>query len=155
MLETELKTSKDILQVKELELKNYIVDMSNKNMKINELQTILSQKTADENDEKISSNMAQLLNQKILTDEDWKVFKEKFSVVYPYFFAKIKYLKFHISEAETRFLVLLKLNLSGKEMANMLGISPQSVRALKMRMKKKLILNGYPTVKKFIEELHA
>ena len=40
-------------------------------------------------------------------------------------------------------------------MANMLGISPQSVRALKMRMKKKLNSNGYKTVEEFMEKLQT
>lgn len=41
-----------------------------------------------------------------------------------------------ITEAETRVLVLMTLKLNGNEMAKTLGISPQSVRDCKMRLKK-------------------
>lgn len=149
-LELELENSQKILHVKELELKSYIVDLAKKNRMLNELQAQLAHKAED--DDK-TSNVAQLLNQKILTDDDWKTFKEKFSIVYPHFFARIKQYDVHISEAEARFLVLFKLDLSGKEMANMLGISPQSVRALKMRMKKKLNRRGYDSVEDFVARL--
>jgi len=149
-LELELKNSNDIIRIKEKELKSYIFDLSNKNKLIGELQNQLSKEIpADEQTTKI----AQLLNQRIVTDENWSLFKSKFNVIYPFFFAKIKQLDIHLTEAEVRFLVLFKLNLSGKEMANMLGISQQSVRALKMRMKRKLNLKGYERVEDFVQFL--
>lgn len=149
-LELELKNSNNIIRIKEKELKSYISDLSKKNELIGKLQNQLSKEIpSDEQTTKI----AQLLNQRILTDEDWSFFKSKFNVIYPYFFAQIKQLDIHLTEAEVRFLVLFKLNLSGKEMANMLGISQQSVRAFKMRMKKKLNLKGYETVEDFVQFL--
>jgi len=45
---------------------------------------------------------------------------------------------------------LLYLDLSGKEMAKILGISPQSVRVGKMRLKKKLKNEGYDSVEDFL-----
>src|SRR5690606_41151880 len=102
-------------------------------MLINELQ----REIASESD-KNEIQVAQLLNQKILTDDDWEKFKNKFSAIYPEFLPKIKLLNTSITEAEIRLLVLLKLKLSGKEMADTLGISPQSVRVTKDRKSTRL-----------------
>jgi len=147
-LELELENSQKILQVKKKELRSYIVDLSQKNQLINELQQELSSES-----DKNEIQVAQLLNQKILTDDDWEKFKTKFSAIYPEFLPKIKLLKTSLTEAEIRLLVLLRLKLSGKEMASTLGISPQSVRVTKMRLKKKLQEENYDSVENFLAEL--
>lgn len=147
-LELELENSQKILQVKEKELRSYILDLSHKNMLISELQREISSES-----DKNEIQVAQLLNQKILTDEDWEKFKNKFGAIYPEFLPKIKLLKTSLTEAEIRLLVLLKLKLSGKEMASTLGISPQSVRVTKMRLKKKLQEENYESVEGFMSEL--
>lgn len=147
-LELELENSQKILQVKKKELRTYIVDLSQKNLLINDLQQELT-KQSDENEIQV----AQLLNQKILTDDDWEKFKMKFNAIYPEFLPKIKLLQTSITEAEIRLLVLLRLKLSGKEMAATLGISPQSVRVTKMRLKKKLQEENYDSVEDYLAEL--
>ncbi len=147
-LEFELENSNRILQIKKKELKNYIVDLTQKNQLISQLQNELNNENSQQ-----ESQVAQLLNQKILTDEDWEKFKSKFQTIYPNFLPKIKLLKSVITEAEIRFLVLLRLKLSAKEMANTLGISPQSVRVTKMRLKKKLQEESFDSVEDFLAEL--
>lgn len=147
-LALELENSTKILQVKKKELRTYIVDLSQKNQLIKELQKKVSSES-DTNEIQV----AQLLNQKILTDEDWEKFKEKFGAIYPEFLPRLKLLKTSLTEAEIRLLVLLRLKLSGKEMASTLGISPQSVRVTKMRLKKKLQEENYESVEDFLAEL--
>lgn len=147
-LALELENSQKILSVKKKELRNYIVDLSHKNQLISELQ----HKASSESDTN-EIQVAQLLNQKILTDEDWEKFKEKFSAIYPEFLPRLKLLNTSLTEAEIRLLVLLRLKLSGKEMASTLGISPQSVRVTKMRLKKKLQEENYESVEDFLAEL--
>lgn len=147
-LEFELENSNRILQIKKKELKNYIVDLTQKNQLIAQLQQELHNENSN-----YESQVAELINQKILTDEDWEKFKSKFQTIYPNFFSKIKLLKSGITEAEIRFLVLLRLKLTPKEMANTLGISPQSVRVTKLRLKKKLQQENYDSVEDFLAEL--
>ena len=97
--------------------------------------------------------MAQLLEQKILTDDDWEKFKVKFNSIYPDFFSRIKESHINLTEAEIRIMVLMRLELNGKDMANILGISPQSVRVCKMRLKKKLLKEDYNSVEEFLQYL--
>lgn len=146
-LEIELESSKKVLDVKEQELKAYIIDLSKRNSLINQLQKKVSKLTESK---KESPAVLQLLDQKILTEEDWETFKSKFKSIYPGFFIRMKEFKTSLTEAEVRFMVLLRLDLSSKEMAKTLGISPQSVRACKMRLKKKLKKEGMNTVENFL-----
>ena len=150
-LERELLNAAKIIEVKEQELKGYIIALTRKNAILNKMQdevtkTAVSVGVSD-------SQVEQLLEQKILTDEDWIIFKAKFKAIYPGFFTRIKQHALSLTEAEERLLVLIYLDLSGREMANTLGISPQSVRVCKMRLKKKLQEKGIETVEALLVEL--
>lgn len=149
-LEAELENSLKIIEVKEQELKTYIIDLSKKSNIIGNLQTDTTIKLIKDTEDK---EVADLLGQKILTDEDWQTFKIRFGSIYPHFFARINESHIIITEAEIRVLVLMRLNLKSKEMANILGISPQSVRVCKMRLKKKLLTQDYETVEDFLQHI--
>lgn len=144
-LELELNSSKRILEIKENELRNFILHLSEKNKLIRKLKNKLSSKPSITDKE-----ASALLNYKILTDQDWNNFKTKFQQIYPNFLWKLKNQEFKITEGEIRFLVLFRINFSNKDMANCLGISPQSVRVTKMRLKKKLKSQGYDSVEDFL-----
>ena len=149
-LETQLDNSHKLIAIKEQELKTYIIDLSKKNIIIGNLQGDgIAGKIKDNQDEEVAS----LLGQKILTDEDWETFKIRFGTIYPHFFSQLKESAVSISEAEVRILVLMRLNLKGKDMADILGISPQSVRVCKMRLKKKLLAQDYKTVEDFLQDI--
>lgn len=75
---------------------------------------------------------------KILTDEDWIRFKRYFDNVYPGMIQRLRELQPDITAAEQRLFMLIRLNSESKEIADMLGISPESVRKTKYRLKKKL-----------------
>jgi len=94
-----------------------------------------------------------ILQSNILTDEDWENFKKAFEDIYPSFFSKLRYKYPAITISELRLSALIKLNLSIKEMASMLGISPESVKTSRYRLKKKLGLSESETVEEFIEKL--
>lgn len=75
---------------------------------------------------------------KILTNEDWYEFKEKFKTVYPNFFASIKNKGFELTKAEERLIAMEKLYLDTKEIASMLAISQDSVTRSRSRLRKKI-----------------
>lgn len=150
-LELDLYNTQKIIDVKERELKTYILDLSKKNSIINRLQEEKTKETIHE--EATEEEVAQLLEQKILTDDDWEKFKVRFNSIYPDFFSRIKDSHINLTEAEIRIMVLMRLELNGKDMANILGISPQSVRVCKMRLKKKLLKENYESVEDFLQYL--
>jgi MalT-like TPR region len=84
-----------------------------------------------------TKTLEQLKASAILTDEDWEAFSQSFQKVHPGFLQRLKITLPDISPAETRFLVLLKLNLSNKEMSAILGVSAEAIRTTKFRVRKK------------------
>jgi tetratricopeptide (TPR) repeat protein len=85
-------------------------------------------------------HLADLMNSHILTEDDWKQFRELFDKVYPGFFPRLKEKMPDLSSAETRLLALTKLQLAPREMASMLGISYDSILKSRQRLRKKINL---------------
>lgn len=148
-LELELESSKQLIQSKEEDLKTYIIDLTDKNNIISKLQE------PEKGPIDIDYEVSELLEQKIFTDDGWDKFKKRFAEIYPDFFIRIRQNAIAVTEAEVRILVLMTLKLNGNEMANILGISPQSVRACKMRLKKKLQVNNYDSVETYLQSIFA
>lgn len=97
----------------------------------------------------------EVLNLQILTEEDWESFKLAFEGVHPGFFGKLLYHYPDITVSELRLAALIKLQLTLKESAAMLGISPESVKKSRYRLKKKLEVPDTENVDAFIIRLTA
>jgi hypothetical protein len=81
-----------------------------------------------------------LLESTILTEEDWKKFRQLFEKVYPGFFIRLKDKMPDLSPTETRLLALTKLQISPKDMSSMLGVSYDAIRKARQRLRKKINL---------------
>ncbi|MFN0049944.1 MAG: tetratricopeptide repeat protein [Cytophagales bacterium] len=97
--------------------------------------------------------LEQLSNASILTDEDWKKFKKQFEAVHEGFFSKIKDKYPDFSTGDIRLAAILKLKLSQDEIAHMMGISPDSVKKAKSRLKKKISIDDDFKIKEWIDDL--
>jgi len=78
----------------------------------------------------------------ILTEEDWQKFKLDFETVYPNFLTRLKDKMPQITQGEKRIILLAKLGLSTREMANATGVSPETIRSVSSRMRKKFNINA-------------
>lgn len=93
---------------------------------------------------------AELYNQRILTDDDWAAFKSYFEKVYPGFIKNVRDTYPSITQAEERLFLCLKINLKNKETASMLGISNDSVKKNRNRLRKRLKLTEKEDLEVFI-----
>lgn len=75
---------------------------------------------------------------KILTDDDWIRFQRSFDKVFPHFKRDIKQVAPRIPASELRYLMLIKLDFTHKEMALALGVSDSAVRVTWNRVRKRL-----------------
>jgi DNA-binding CsgD family transcriptional regulator len=95
----------------------------------------------------------ELSKQSILTEDDWQRFKILFGKLYPGFFEKINKHVNNITQAEQRMAALTLLHLTTKQMAAVLGISPNSVIKAKLRMRQRFNLQNDHEVESFIVSL--
>ncbi|WP_293298727.1 transcriptional regulator [Pedobacter sp. UBA4863] len=140
-VETELKKAQDAI--------NLFIYKINEQSKITEkFSDELKKLKSSETEERIllEKTVTELRATKILTDEDWIGFQKHFAKIYPNFIKSLKIDYPTITEAELRYLMLSKLQLSHKEMAQALGISPDAVRVTWNRVRKKMggTLNDTP-----------
>lgn len=82
-----------------------------------------------------------LYNQRILTHEDWAAFKIYFNKTYPGYIQKLRTAYPGLSEAEERLFLFIKLKLTNKEAAAILGISADSIKKTRNRLRKRLELD--------------
>lgn len=91
-----------------------------------------------------------LLAYVLVTDEEWKKFREDFNKVYPLFYPRLLAATAGLSAAEERLASLVFLQMNNKEIANTLGISVDSVARSKRRLKQKLPLLEGQTLETYI-----
>jgi DNA-binding CsgD family transcriptional regulator len=75
-------------------------------------------------------------------NEDWEIFEKYFNVVFGGLLERLAIKYPQLSQGDLKLLAYLKLNLNGKEIANLLNISYRSVEMAKYRLRKKLNLEA-------------
>ncbi len=85
--------------------------------------------------------MEDLKQSAILTEEDWLRFKQIFEKAHPGFLNRLKTKSPDLTPAETRYILFCKLGMLPKEMMSILGVSAESIRNVRFRIKKKLQLD--------------
>lgn len=84
--------------------------------------------------------ISELTNSNILTEEDWKRFRHLFEEVHPGFLFRLKEKFNDLTPSELRLLALTRLHIAPKDMAEMLGISHDSIKKTRYRLSKKINL---------------
>ncbi|MEK7256792.1 MAG: transcriptional regulator, partial [Bacteroidota bacterium] len=88
--------------------------------------------------------------QHILTDADWASFKAYFEKAHPGFLQRLRSKHPSLTDAEERLFLFVKLNLTTKEIAAMLGISTPSVKKTRNRLRKKLELGEEVELEEYV-----
>lgn len=87
------------------------------------------------------------------TEAKWRQFKLLFEAVHPHFWAHLAQQHPSLSTHETKLVALLRMNLSTKQIANVLGISAQSANTARYRLRKKLNLQPDQELEAFVRDL--
>ena len=136
-LESELIHSKKLLD-------NYMESMLEKSELLEnfktEVEALKILKSKEIHEEKIE-RLDQLNKVTILTEDDWYKFQELFEQVYKGFFVRLKEKLPNLTPAETRLVCLTKLKLTTKQMADVLGVSQDTIKKTRYRLRKKLVIS--------------
>jgi tetratricopeptide (TPR) repeat protein len=159
LLEAELKTKqlqqdqlKQELEFKNKELTTYTLNLIQKNEVLEELRTALEQQDRS-NGQSAITNILQKVKYSAHLDKEWDGFKRYFEQVHTGFFDSLLMQYPELSASDLKLCALLKLNLETKEMASLLGISPDSVKVSRSRLRKKLNLEAEQNLTLFLTAL--
>lgn len=140
------ETAKREQMLAELKLEEFTNIIVAKNKQIEMLQ---AQNERGVND----ASIQQLQHNTLLTEEQWLSFKQLFEQVHGGYLQRLKEKIPGISPAEIRFMSLAKLKLDTKEMASSLGVSPNAVRNVWFRLRKKIDLPEEVTWNDFADRI--
>ncbi len=87
------------------------------------------------------NSLKRLIDYSFHLDKDWDRFKIHFEQVHHCFFERLKAAFPDLTAAECRLCALIKLNLTTKEMATIMGIAPESMKVARHRLRKKMGLS--------------
>ncbi|WP_169818737.1 tetratricopeptide repeat protein [Niabella ginsenosidivorans] len=83
-------------------------------------------------------DIRKIIRHNIHLQEDWQKFKMHFEEVHPSFFSKLALIAPQLSKNELKQCAYIRMNMSNKEVAALLNVSPDSVKMSRYRIKKKL-----------------
>jgi tetratricopeptide (TPR) repeat protein len=162
MLDTELKNReleetqlKQQIEVKTKELSTQALHVIQKNQLLEELRTHLDQMVKDDkrDQKKQLKQLSLQINQNFNNDTYWEDFRNTFEQVHQSFFDNLKEKAPDLTAAELRLVSLLKMNMSSNDMATMLGISQDSLRVSRYRLRKKLNLEQGENLYAFLQSI--
>lgn len=152
LLERELQQE---LQLRSQSLSSHTLQLIEKNGLLESLQQALLKAIKAEGAEKnkLLREVSRQIDFSFHRDRDWSNFEHFFAQVHSSFYDTLKTHLPDISRTEQRLCALIKLKLESKEIAIILGITVDSLRIARYRLKKRLKLNEADSLGSFIELL--
>jgi tetratricopeptide (TPR) repeat protein len=139
------------LDFKNKELTSYTVNFIRKNELIENLKDTINKLQQDHPEQAREFNsLSSLVQQNSSIDRDWEDFKRTFENVHHHFFSRLLKYNPELTQAELRLCALVCLNLTVKEMSSLMGISPDSAKTARYRLRKKLNLNQDQNLTEFV-----
>ncbi|HEX6890137.1 MAG TPA: tetratricopeptide repeat protein [Chryseolinea sp.] len=130
------------LEFRHKELLTYTLNLVQKNTVMQNVREGLHEllpSTDKDNKVKISK-LLKVIDYSLESEKDWDEFRMYFEKVHSSFFENIKLQHPDLTQGDLKLCALISLNLSMKEMAELMGISPESVKMARHRLRKKLNL---------------
>ncbi|WP_299259859.1 tetratricopeptide repeat protein [uncultured Aquimarina sp.] len=130
------------LDFKNKELSSYTLNFIKKNEVVQQLQKTIKdiEKSTSLEKKQLIANLNKIIRKNLRIDKDWEDFSRFFEDAHQGFYTKLKSKHEDLSTNDLKICSLVRLNLNVKEMASILGISPDSARTARYRLRKKLKL---------------
>ena len=155
------QNEKEIIKIKNEQLKEEFKSKSNELaastlsiIKKNELLSKVKEQLISNVEDKNSVKpIITIIDKSLNQNDDWELFKEAFNNADRKFLKKLKKAHPNLSPNDIRLCAYLRLNLSSKEIAPLLNISPRSVEIKRYRLRKKMDLSHDDNLVNYILKL--
>lgn len=155
MKKMEEESLKGQLDMRSRELSSHILHLIQKNEVMEEVRTGLQELIRDDKRDQ-KKQLRQLLskiNFSYAQDDYWNEFRLIFDRVHAQFFNVIKEKSPDLTPAEIRLLALVKMELGSADMAKLLGVTMDSLRVMRYRVKKKLGIDTGDSLQQYVRQL--
>ena len=143
------------LKAKSKELTTHALHIIQKNKMLEELKDRLRdiKRQGKKDANKQIQEAINMINYSFSLDKDWDDFKKVFEEVHQAFFEQLQEQYPDLTPAEIRLCALLKLKLNSKDIAAIMGISSDSLRIARYRLRKKLQLPKEVKLNNFVANI--
>ena len=138
------------LEFKKKELTTHALHLARKNEVLESLKTQAQQLKVQDENKKGYQQLIRAINFDLQDDKNWENFSQYFEEVHQGFSNKAKQEFPEITSNDLRLMALIKMNLSSKEVANILSISGEGIKKARYRLRKKLNLSTQDSLEDFI-----
>jgi len=136
------------IESKNRELANSTMSIIKKNEFLNDIKNELLEGSG-----KNITKVVKIIDTNLNNTDDWKLFEEAFNNADKKFLDKIKAKHPELTPNDLRLCAYLRLNLTSKEIAPLLNISPRSVEVKRYRLRKKMNLDHNANLTNYILEI--
>jgi len=126
------------LAFKKKELTTHALHLAKKNEVLESLKQKAQELKANEPSKNGYQQLIRTINFDLQDDNNWDNFSRYFEEVHKDFNSNVKAKYPQLTSNELRLMALLKMNLSSKEIASILNISPEGIKKARYRLRKKL-----------------
>lgn len=153
--EEQNKIQQEQIEQKTKELANHTIAVVQRNQFLEDLKDSLAVMVKDDrrDQKRQMQSLVQKINQNTQYENQWQDFNRIFEEVHPSFFQKINELFPDLSSNDIKLLALHKMKMESKEMALILGISPESLRVSRYRLRKKMNLAEGVNLANYLQEM--
>lgn len=138
----------------DIEHKSRELGISTMNLiKKNEFLNTIKKELENTENHKSLQHVIKIIDKNLNNTDDWNLFQEAFNNADKDFLKKIKSLHPSLTANDLRLCAYLRLNLSSKEIAPLLNISPKSVEVKRYRLRKKMDLAHESSLSNYILEI--
>ncbi|TDO21347.1 tetratricopeptide repeat protein [Pedobacter duraquae] len=151
----EESTLKQQLDIKSRELSTHTLNLIKNNQFLEHLRSTLQAMVKEEKRDQ-KKQMQQLIseiNESFNHEQHWKEFTVAFEQVHQEFFDSLKQFSTQLTSTDMRLIALLKMNLDSSDIATLLGISTDSLRVSRYRLRKKLNIAQGDNLTAFVQKL--
>ncbi len=148
LLSEQLQTERINAQTRELT--SYSLALSNKNSILQQISSAIQRLP---NDPRASDDIQKMIKNNLNIDGAWEDFVLHFEKVHPSFFNRIKTICNTLSENDLRLCAYFRIGMLAKQIAQILNVSPESIKMHRYRIKKKLNLSEDENLDDFIRNI--
>jgi tetratricopeptide (TPR) repeat protein len=146
---------KEQLDLKSKELSNHTLNLIRNNQFLERMRSSLQLMVKDEkrDQKRQMQKLIHEINDSITQEQHWKEFTFAFEQVHQSFFERLKEISQDLTSSDIRLITLLKINLNSTDISTLLGISNDSLRVARYRLRKKLNLPTGENLTSYIQSI--
>ncbi|NIJ54528.1 tetratricopeptide repeat protein [Dyadobacter arcticus] len=146
---------KQQLEIKTKELSSYTLHVIRKNQLLEDLQSKLEELGKEEkrDQKKQIRQLSEKIRLGLNDDQHWEEFRTIFEQVHQSFFDRLQQQTDSLTSNDLRLIALIKMNHTSTDIATLLGVSQDSLRVMRHRLRKKLNLAQGDNISTYIQSI--